>query len=83
MSKWLKEEEQQENTTAFVEARLRGLKMFQDERRTIFFRRIFIFFCRRTRVCIHVDEFLGFSVTIMFDEVLGDTVSVTISSESR
>jgi len=29
------------------------------------------------------DEVLGFSVTIMFDEVLGDTVSVTISSESR
>jgi len=25
MSKWLEEEEQQENTTAFVEARLRGL----------------------------------------------------------
>jgi len=57
MSKWLEEEEQQqqqENTTAFVKAHLRGLKMFRDERRTIFFRRIFIFFCRRTRVCIHV-----------------------------
>ena len=35
MSKWLEEEEQQENTTAFVEARLRGLKIRGEMARVI------------------------------------------------